>query len=151
MKRLALMVAMFFSVVTASAIAAAGARFVGTPTCTANNTGTVTCTARVTGIPQPKKQTTFAIVVYQAVWECVADPSITVTADTGVTVTPPVTDGQPFTVRNLAHTPMFYEEVFGLNFGCLNEDWVVVRYENVVIHLFGDSDASYVVGTIYPS
>jgi hypothetical protein len=150
MKRLALMIAIIFSLVTASATAAAGARFIGTPTCTANDTGTVTCTARVAGIAQPKKQTTFAIVVYQAVWECVADPSITVLADTGVTQTPPVTNGQPFTVNNLAHTPMFYELLLGQNFGCLNENWVVVRYENVVIHLFGDSDASYVVGTIYP-
>ena len=95
---------------------------------------------------------TFVAVYYQTIWACVADPTITVTADNGISGPGAYTEnGKLFTTTNGARTPLFYEIIFGIDFGCAGENWTAIRYDNVVLALWPNIDVTYDVGTIYPS
>jgi hypothetical protein len=141
-------------VLTATAGAVSGGRFVGTPTCTAdpvdpNSTdagGAVTCTARVAGLEQPD----LASLYYTTEWACTADQSITVLADNALQTGASVKNGRIFTVSSLARHPRFYENIFGVDFGCPGDNWTAVSYTDVTISLL-ISGLSYDVGTVYPS
>jgi hypothetical protein len=134
-------------VVIAPAGAASGGRFVGVPECTADDHGNVTCTARVAGLTD---RGDLAYVVFEMEWACIADPSITVTATTGDFIVEPIQNGRLFTVYNAGRDPLFYEIIFGIDFGCPGDAWTAVRYTNVTVALFF-SGLTYNVGTIYPS
>ena len=133
--------------VTGTARAVSTARFVGTPTCTADNHGNVACTARVAGLTE---RGDLAYVFYQTEWACIADPSIKVVADNGLTTAEVIQNGRPFTVSNGARHPRFYEIIFGIDFGCAGDAWTAVRYTNVTIVLLF-SNLNYNLGTVYPS
>jgi hypothetical protein len=134
-------------VVIAPAGAASGGKFVGVPECTADDHGNVTCTARVAGLTDGGDA---AYVVYQTEWACIADPSITVNATNGYIIPDPIQNGRLFTVHNGARDPLFYENIFQIDFGCPGDAWTAVRYTNVTVALFF-SGLTYNVGTIYPS
>jgi hypothetical protein len=134
-------------VVIAPAGAASGGRFVGVPECTADDHGNVTCTARVAGLTDGVD---LAYVVFEMEWACIADPTITVTATTGDFIVDRIQNGRLFTVHNSGRDPLFYEIIFGIDFGCPGDAWTAVRYTNVTVALYF-SGLSYNVGTIYPS
>jgi hypothetical protein len=136
-------------VVTTPSGAASDGKFVGTPpTCTADTNGNVECTARVAGLTEPA----LAFLAYQTEWVCTTDQSITVIADNAdYPLSGPVMNGRIFSVSNGVHDPLFYEAIFGIDFGCAGDAWTAVRNTNVTIHLVFGSDISYNVGTVYPS
>ena len=155
MKILALLIAVVAAlVVTATAGAVSGGRFIGTPACTADPTdpnstdvgGGVTCTARVAGLTNPD----LANLYFMTEWACTADQSITVSADNSVHFGASVKNGSIFTVSGAAHHPRFYEIIFGVDFGCPGDAWTALRYTDVTIVLLS-SGLSYNVGTVYPS
>jgi hypothetical protein len=136
-------------VVTAPASARSDGRFVGSPTCTADDHGNMTCTARAAGLSEG---TSLVFLSYQTVWACIADPSITVVADNGISGPGgPIYNGREFTVSNGARSPLFYEIIFGIDFGCADDAWAAVRYTNVTLQLYPNIDVTYDVGTVYPS
>lgn len=134
--------------VTATAAAASGGKFVGSPTCTADSGGNVSCGAKVAGLTDAA----LAVVSYQTEWVCDADQSITVLADNGPHgPSEPLKNGHTFTVSNGARSPLFYEIIFGIDFGCPGDAWTAARYIDVTIRLMFGSNISYEVGTVYPS
>jgi hypothetical protein len=121
---------------------------VGHPSCNADNRGNVTCAAHVGGL----KQDSLVFLFYQSIWACVADPSITITADNGVaTPTGPITNGRGFSVSNGSRTPQFYEIIFQTDFGCTGDAWTVIRYTNVTLQLFPNTNVTLNLGTLNPS
>lgn len=133
---------------TATASAGSGGKFVGHPQCTADNRGNVSCAARVAGLSDQS----LVFLWFQTTWACVADPNITIVADNGPTApTGPVRNGRLFTVTNGARTPQFYEIIFQTDFGCSGDAWTVVRYTNVRLQLFPNTDVTYDIGTLSPS
>ena len=148
--KLALITAVAGLALAFSTTASAGTAgmFVDHPRCTGDHIGAVTCAARVGGL----KESSLVFVFYQTIWACVANPSITITADNALTTpTGPVTNGRLFTVRNASRTPQFYEIIFQTDFGCTANVWTVVRYTNVTLQLFPNTDVTFNVGTIFPS
>jgi hypothetical protein len=148
--KLALITAIAGAALAFNATASAGTagKFVDHPSCTGNHSGNVTCAARVGGLKEPS----LVFLWYQTIWACVADPSITVTADNGPTApSGPITNGRLFRVSNGARTPLFYEIILQTDFGCAGDVWTVVRYENVTLQLFPNIDVTLNVGTVFPS
>jgi hypothetical protein len=147
MKRLSLLVAVVAAlVVTATAGAVSGGRFVGTPTCTADSAGSVECSARVAGLTSPD----LANLAFVTEWDCAADQSIKVFAGNVIHFGATVQNGHVFTVSNQAHYPTFYELLYGVDYGCPGEAWTAVEYTDVTI-TFVYASLSYNVGTVYPS
>lgn len=135
-------------VVTAPASASTDGKFVGSPTCTGDNHGNVMCTARVAALNEGES---LVFLWYQTVWACIADPSITVVANNGISLPGgPVYNGREFTVSNGARSPLFYEIILGIDFGCPGDAWTAVRYTNVTLQLYPNIDVTYDVGTLYP-
>ena len=60
-------------------------------------------------------------------------------------------NGRLFTVSNGSRTPQFYEIIFQTNFGCAGDVWKAVRYTNVTLQLFPNTDVTYSIGTLYPT
>jgi hypothetical protein len=141
---LAAMATVLVAVTTADAGAVKEGRFIGTPSCTADNAGRVSCDARVAGLPDGAG----ALVLYQTEWHCTAIPSIEVIADNALSAGAYATNGREFTVWNMARFPTFYEVLFQTNFGCPDEAWTAVRYTSVSIAL--TSGLTYSVGTLEP-
>jgi hypothetical protein len=122
---------------------------VGSPTCTGDDHGNDTCTARVAGLSE---KTSLVFLWYQTEWARVADPSITVLADNGISAPGgPVENGREFTVSNGARSPQFYEIIFGIDFGCPGDAWTATRYTDVTLQLYPNIDVTYDVGAVYPS
>jgi len=156
MKKLALLIAVVAAlVVTGTAGAVTGGRFVGTPTSSAdpidpNSTdagGSVTCSARVAGLTDPD----LANLVFGTEWACTADQSIEVFAGNVLHFGATVKNGSIFEVSNEAHHPRFYELLYGVDFGCPGDAWTAVQYTGVTITFVYHSSLSYTVGTVYPS
>lgn len=136
-------------VVTAPASATNDGRFVGYPTCTADDHGNITCTARAAGLSEGAS---LVFLWYQTEWACIADPSTTVVADNGISAPGgPIYNGHEFTVSNGARSPLFYEIIFGIDFGCAGDAWTAVRYTNVTLQLYPNIDVTHDVGTVFPS